>query len=214
MWPSTCSRPMQQLSWPANGCKNPGRHERPGSGDASVETRRLPHISRNHRLLPESRNGPTEQPKVEPIIEDIETPPTTIRKTSKQPLKLRASSKSRRKPQTQDTYSRCSYNRHKEHQRCPALNETCSFCNKQGHFKAVCRRKKTPDGKKMTSENHVDPSIRKIETNEVQQSFSTRRCPKIKINCQVPGTPVSVQLAATPDTGAEVTLMSTFVHIP
>ena len=103
-----------------------------------------------------------------------------IRKTSKQPPKSRASSESC----SQDTCSRCGYARHREHQRCPALNETCSFCSKQ---KAVCRRKKTHDGKKIASENHVDPNIRKIETNKFQ-SVSTRRCPKIKLNCQVPDT--------------------------
>ena len=111
-------------------------------------------------------------------------------------------------PHVSQEHGKCKYcggRSHKTRTDCPAYGTTCTSCGKKHHFAAVCRSQKSHGqvpGQSSSFRHHVQ-SVESISPRE-------RQCPRVNVLIATGTFSHSRNLGeflATPDTGADVTIM-------
>ena len=106
--------------------------------------------------------------------------------------------------QEDNSCSQCRYcggRSHKARTDCPAYGTACQSCGKQHHFAEVCEaRGRKLQGQSSSSRQYV----------QCVHSISARACPRVNVTittCTSPHSRILGEFLATPDTGADVTIM-------
>ena len=125
-----------------------------------------------------------------------------------EPSPSKCSSQQSGHPHVSQEHGNCKYcggRSHKTRTDCPAYGTTCTSCGKKHHFAAVCRSQKSHGqvpGQSSSFRHHVQ-SVESISPRE-------RQCPRVNVMIATGTFSHSRNLGeflATPDTGADVTIM-------
>ena len=106
--------------------------------------------------------------------------------------------------QEDNSCSQCRYcgrRSHKARTDCPAYGTTCQSCGKQHHFAEVCEARGRKRQGQLSSFRHHVRSV---------HSISPRERPRVNVTiatCTSPHSRILGEFFATPDTGADVTIM-------
>ena len=99
----------------------------------------------------------------------------------------------------------CGYKWHDNVSQCPARSRDCAKCGQRGHFAKVCINSLSADEDSESDEYEEGDNWRIIVAG-VNETSLRRKSPKISINATY--NEKTTQLECTPDTGAEMTVIS------